>query len=498
MYSMGRYVDEMQKEEGKVVPQQSTSNGRTGCTRVFKPPQTEDKIKSLSFKNFTAQSKRKIRWAVNLFSDWRTNRLREVFVNREIRQCDLDFVNELSEADLCYAMCRFISEIKKMDGDDYPPNTLREIVIMIQMHLQQNGVHWKLLDGSEFVNLRNVLDNLMKERYAQGLGVRKSCSVITLDIENKLFEANALGEDTPEKLLKTVIYMLGLHLALRGGVEHTVLRRPGFEPQIVTELDEGSGKEILLYREDPLQKTNQGGLKSKPSSKIVKVFPSENFQRCPVRLFVKYCGLLPQSRSCGKLYLRPRAKPTPSTWYCDQPYGKNKVGQVVKDVCKTANVEGKFSNHSLRASNATRMFQNNISEQVIKEITGHKSDCVRVYKRTSDGLLKQASMSIGGNLVDESKSKKVKLETKEAKVEPIELDSDQEERVRESLSACQIIKNVIKTRMEMRRKKGKRVVSKLAKKILKSNKKKVVKKMGKSRPKGRYVIDLNVNVNVKK
>ena len=44
-----------------------------------------------------------------------------------------------------------------------------------------------------------------------------------------------------------------------------------------------------------------------------------------------------------------------------------------------ANLEGKFTNHSLRAISATRMFAKDVPEQVIKEITGHWGDCVHIY-----------------------------------------------------------------------------------------------------------------------
>ena len=91
-----------------------------------------------------------------------------------------------------------------------------------------------------------------------------------------------LGEELPEQLLHTVIYMLGMHLALQEGVEHTRLPRQGFNCQVVSELNEFSGKEILIYKEDPLQKTNQGGLSGKQSSKVVRVFPASDFRRCPV------------------------------------------------------------------------------------------------------------------------------------------------------------------------------------------------------------------------
>ena len=82
------------------------------------------------------------------------------------------------------------------------------------MHLYQNGIYWKLLDGEAFHGLRNVLDNLMKQRTAMGLGVRQPSTIISLEHENKLFSSGALGESNPETLLRTVIYMLGLHLAL--------------------------------------------------------------------------------------------------------------------------------------------------------------------------------------------------------------------------------------------------------------------------------------------
>ena len=68
----------------------------------------------------------------------------------------------------------------------------------------------------------------MKERHNAGLGVHRSSDIISLEHEDKLFWGGFCGEGTPEKLLKTVIYMIGLHCALRGGKEHSNLRYPGY------------------------------------------------------------------------------------------------------------------------------------------------------------------------------------------------------------------------------------------------------------------------------
>ena len=52
--------------------------------------------------------------------------------------------------------------------------------------------------------------------------------------------------------------MVGLYFALRGGTEHTHLRRPGFSSQIEFGND-SRGMYRMVYKEDPLQKTIQGG-----------------------------------------------------------------------------------------------------------------------------------------------------------------------------------------------------------------------------------------------
>ncbi len=59
--------------------------------------------------------------------------------------------------------------------------------------------------------------------------------------------------------------------------------------------------------------------------------------------------------------------------------------------------EGKFTNHSLRVSAVTRMFNEGIEEQVVKEKTGHRSDAVRAYKRTAEHLLVNAEKAAIGD-----------------------------------------------------------------------------------------------------
>ena len=208
-----------------------------------------------------------------------------------------------------------------------------------------------------------------------GLGVKVSSEIISMKHEDTLFANGMLGGDTPAKLLRTIVYMMGMHCALRGGVKHKRMRHLGCSPQISFERDKRE-IEFMVYKEDPLQKTNQDGLLYKSSNKTVYVYPSSNKECCPLHLYKKYVSLLLQSLKCKKLYLRCKKNLLPNLWYCNQPYGVNKVKTTVKELCKMAGIIGKFTNHSLGATCASRMYDHDIPEQIIKEVMGHKSDCM--------------------------------------------------------------------------------------------------------------------------
>ena len=403
---------------------------------------------------------------MNLYSEWRRNRMNEPGVDMSIVEADLDMLNNFNKGDLAYALSRFVHEVTTLDGSEYPPNTIREIVVMIQMFLHENAINWKLLEGDEFMGLRNVVDNTMKERHAMGVGVRHSSEIISLGHEDLLFGSGTLGEGNPTQLVQTLIYVIGMHCALRGGIEHINLRRPGCKPQIQIVKDT-RGVECMLYTEDPLQKTNQGGLVCKTKPKTVNVYKASDVRRCPIHLFKKYIGLLPQSTSCSKLYLRPRRRYTPSVWFCDQPYGINKIKGTVKEVCKKAGLVGKFTNHSLRAMCASRMYAKEIPEQIIKEVTGHRSECVRTYKRTSE-LLKQKASRTVSNVDEPSTSSGRICEKKVVKVvksnaEPVKIETEG------LLSIAQMIENVNKTKAEMSRVKASKARSRLSLKKLRKN-----------------------------
>ena len=150
-------------------------------------------------------------------------------------------------------------------------------------------------------------------------------------------------------------------------------------------------------------------------TKIVWIFPSDNVNRCPVRLVDKYVLLCPQVTGKSKkhnFYLRSLEKINPAQWYGVQPVGKNSLSKVVANLLKSCNPDGYFTNHSLRRTSATRLFQASLELSVTemsRRNEGINCNCNRQKFEVGQG---QQLAKIINELLSKRKSgnAKIKLE----------------------------------------------------------------------------------------
>ena len=146
-------------------------------------------------------------------------------------------LTELEMANLNHALCRFIPEVSKKHGEgEYPGATLYQMMVGIQKYLFVNKIKWKLMELDEFEEMRTVLDNVMKERTLANVGVLKcQAGLITFEHEDQLWQKGILGEENPDTLCNTVLFLLGINIHLRAIDEHYYLRRdmPDQEGSIV-------------------------------------------------------------------------------------------------------------------------------------------------------------------------------------------------------------------------------------------------------------------------
>ena len=125
----------------------------------------------------------------------------------------------------------------------------------------------------------------------------------------------------------------------------------------------------------------------KLSQKLVHFEKSSDPDRCFIQLVQQYISHCPttENRKSKTFYLTPLKKPKNDIWYSPIPVGHNTLANTMKRLCKEAGLEGYKTNHSLRVTAATRLYNAGVNEQLIMQRTRHRSiEGVRIYKRTSE------------------------------------------------------------------------------------------------------------------
>ena len=69
---------------------------------------------------------------------------------------------------------------------------------------------------------------------------------------------------------------------------------------------------------------------------------------------------------------------------------------AIKNLCHATGFDGYFTNHSLRTTTATCLFEANVDGQLMKLKTGQSSDGVRSYKRVNERQLSTLTNIITG------------------------------------------------------------------------------------------------------
>ena len=313
---------------------------------------------------------KKVPWVRKMYNEWRTYRHANGF---EFITCDIEDPKSICEESLIFALCHFITEVKKVNGEDFPGKTLYDIIICIQFHLECLGFSYKLINHAAFKDLKFTLDNTMKMRTACGIGISvKQAEVLSATDEDYLW---SLGTSNPDQLLNTVVFCIRKGFALHAGQEHRALHNLSFSSQFKF-IKNNDGEYYMQYTEDIGLKTNKGGLKHrKLLPKCIALYATDNVERCPLRVILKYLSLLPKTKTCSTFYLQPRKKFFGKSWYINKPAGVNRLRNV-RDICQNAGLPGFYTNHSLHSTTATKMYQNAIDEQLIQEVTGHRSIAV--------------------------------------------------------------------------------------------------------------------------
>ena len=372
-------------------PRPSLSLKKKGNNERFSSPVTSPERRDAAKGVVPTNTKLSNEWAMRNMRAWMKNR-NELSPNDPV---PADLLSCADASVLCKWLCCFVQETKKENGLPYPATTLRSLLAAFQRILHSNKVPVNIFDKSDlrFLDLHMTLDTVCVSLRKQGVGTEvKHAAVIPLDHEDILWQKGILGVDTPESLLRTVFYTVGLQFSLRGGQEHRDLKCSHFSR---VPADDYHSKTYYQYVENG-SKNYQGCFsETGQPNKIVRAYAQPSDDRCPVRILDLYLGKLPPDSTAFYMQPKQRVPASGQPWYKSTPVGVNPLKNMMTKISELGGLPLKYTNHSLRATSASRMFTSGVPEKIVAEVTGHKSvKALRQYERTTEEQYQYVGHSI--------------------------------------------------------------------------------------------------------
>ena len=338
-----------------------------------------------------------INWAFRIFDEW--VRHSGEIEGRSYKSEDLWLLRDPE----FYAkmMSQFCLEVKQQNGSSYTPKSLLQILINLQKYARSQDpdtFYFMNQKDARFKRVHTVLDNISRQLHKEGVGIDKIQARVVTDMEeNHLWETGIIGTHSPTALQNAVFFYCGLYLCLRGGDEHRELKCSQLEIREVENPSDHFEKiKCLTYKEH--------GSKNRPGlihhvhldNKVVIHYASSSLgNRCFVYLMELYISKLPPKAVEKDLFYCKPAKSAVDgkPWYHETAVGHNTLKKKLKDMFLEAGLDSiNISNHSLRATGVSRMYNKGIPEKLIMERSGHLSTAgVRSYERTTPEQKKDVS-----------------------------------------------------------------------------------------------------------
>eukprot|EP00118_Oscarella_pearsei_P017107 m.168548 g.168548 ORF g.168548 m.168548 type:complete len:283 (+) comp38959_c0_seq4:5169-6017(+) len=219
----------------------------------------------------------------------------------------------------------------------------------------------------------------MKKLTAEGHSKKPiQAEPVTKEMEQNLWDQRVFGCHSSQALLYTVFFYVSKCFGLRAVDEHRSLTAESFE---FGEDEEGKFIEYVGGK----SKNYQGGLQHrKVQPKRCRHYHQAGSSRSFYDHLRRYISLLPKEEKFTGFYKRPiEPGENGELRFSLQNVGVNTLRKFIPTMLDSIGIKGYFTAHSAKVSCATQLYRSGVDEQLIRERTGHRSDAIRQYKRTS-------------------------------------------------------------------------------------------------------------------
>ena len=146
---------------------------------------------------------------MRVWSSWATSR--RINVN----------IETMAPVTLNEVLQKFYLEVRKQDGSEYEPDSLKVMQAALERHLSTHKYQYSLIYSHEFASSRAVLDAKVKQLRMQGHGKRKNRAQLYNTAEEESFwSSGLLGDHNGVALTNANFKNLSEHFGFRGRQDH--------------------------------------------------------------------------------------------------------------------------------------------------------------------------------------------------------------------------------------------------------------------------------------
>ena len=279
-------------------------------------------------------------------------------------------IEEIPPNELDKLLACFVVKARKQNGEEFEPDTLTSYFRSIDRFLREQGKQYSILLDREFNHSREALACKRKDLRRRGKGQRpnKAKGLSTEHIQI-LWLKQQLGNSSPQVLLRTVWFYNTVYLGWRAQDEHHRVKYGDFQVKTDEEI------EYVEWIKERGSKTRTGVNEFVPDRPFNPKMFASGGSRCPVKLFKEYISRVPpeMKKTESPFYLAAIPKPSSEIWYKRQPLGKHSLAQFMKEMCKAAGIEGRFTNHSARRTMISTLRKENVEPLNIIALAGQRN-----------------------------------------------------------------------------------------------------------------------------
>ena len=294
---------------------------------------TKAELEDLSKPCVPKNTETSTKWAVENFYSWMSQRNES-----SDKKCPQTLLEDMMPAELNKWLSIYVAETRKVNGEPYPPTSIQLLLSGLQRHMRamdnERAPNIFAKNDPTFQTLHHTMDSVYRKLRASGVGAQKQqTETFTKEEENTLWESGVLGLENPKNLLHAVFYGNGKNFCLRGGNEHRDLKLSQ-----IKRTEKG-----YRYTENASKNRSGGLAQLHVKNKCVEIFRNpEAGDRCHCRVLDLYISKLPsEAKDKDLFYVRPMDKINASestyertVWYYSIPIGRNKLSQMVPEICK--------------------------------------------------------------------------------------------------------------------------------------------------------------------